>query len=114
MTKRYLEEIFRLRILYNDYNEGTGLDYVTKVILQEARLEKRLTNQLLITMLSAYSKNPINLLIYAPSGVGKNYVINKVASLFPKSDILALAGMTEKALFHRPSGSVNLSSKSYS
>lgn len=42
MTKRYLEEIFRLRILYNDYNEGTGLDYVTKVILQEARLEKKI------------------------------------------------------------------------
>ena len=53
-------------------------------------------------MLSAYSNNPINLLINAPSGVGKNYIISKVSSLFPKSDILALAGMTEKALFHRP------------
>jgi hypothetical protein len=41
------------------------------------------------------------LLINAPSGVGKNYVIKKVSSLFPKSDILLLAGMTEKALFHR-------------
>ena len=77
------------------------LSYVTKVILKEARLEHRLTSQLLITMLSAYSNNPINLLINAPSGVGKNYIINKVSSLFPKSDILALAGMTEKALFHR-------------
>jgi hypothetical protein len=84
-----------------DYDD-LSLHYVTNVILQEARQEKRLTNQLLITMLSAYSKNPINLLINAPSGVGKNYVINKVASLFPKSDILSLAGMTEKALFHRP------------
>jgi HD-like signal output (HDOD) protein len=52
-------------------------------------------------MLSAYSNNPINLLINAPSGVGKNYVINIVASLFPQSDILSLAGMTDKALFHR-------------
>jgi hypothetical protein len=62
----------------------------------------KLTNQLLVTILSAYSKNPINLLINAPSGVGKNYVMNKVVSLFPKSDVLLLAGMTEKALFHRP------------
>jgi len=84
-----------------DDDIGLSLDYVTNVILQEARLEKRLTDQLLITMLSAYSKNPINLLINAPSGVGKNYIISKVSSLFPKSDILALAGMTEKALFHR-------------
>ena len=89
-----------MHILYNEYDDK--LDFVTKVILQEARLEERLTNQLLVTMLSAYSNNPINLLINAPSGVGKNYVINKAASVFPKADILLLAGMTEKALFHRP------------
>ncbi len=77
------------------------LDYVTKIVLLEAKRENRLTNQLLITKLSAYSKNPINLLINAPSGVGKNYVINKVAAVFPKSDISVLSGMTEKALFHR-------------
>ena len=52
-------------------------------------------------MCSAYSNNPINLLINAPSGVGKNYVINKVAELFPENDILSLARMTDKALFHR-------------
>jgi hypothetical protein len=52
-------------------------------------------------MLSAYNNNPINLAINAPSGVGKNYVINIVASLFPQTDIVSLAGMTEKALFHR-------------
>ena len=41
-------------------------------------------------------------MINAPSGVGKNYVINKVAELFPENDILSLARMTDKALFHRP------------
>ncbi|HSF51338.1 MAG TPA: hypothetical protein VLA74_11305, partial [Nitrososphaeraceae archaeon] len=77
------------------------IKFVLDTALKEARKEERLTNQLLITMLSAYSNNPLNLLINAPSGVGKNYVINTVASLFPQSDILSLAGMTEKALFHR-------------
>jgi hypothetical protein len=96
------KENHQMDCLYNELDDNNnGLGYVTKIILQEARLEVRLVTQLLITMLSAYSKNPINLLINAPSGVGKNYVINKVASLFPKNDILALAGMTEKALFHR-------------
>jgi hypothetical protein len=52
-------------------------------------------------MLSAYSNNPINLLINAPSGVGKNYVVNTVSLLFPQIDIVSLAGMTDKALFHR-------------
>ena len=39
-----------------EYDDDLSLHYVTNVILQEARQEKRLTNQLLITMLSAYSK----------------------------------------------------------
>ena len=73
-----------------DNDIGLSLNYVTNVILQEARLEIRLTNQLLITMLSAYSNNPINLLINAPSGVGKNYVINKVSSLYSQNQIYFL------------------------
>jgi hypothetical protein len=84
-----------------DYKIQDKIDYIIDICLKEAKKEDRVVNQLLFTMLSAYSNNPINLLINAPSGVGKNYVINKVSSLFPKSDILALAGMTEKALFHR-------------
>ena len=89
-----------LHLVYDDIEDI--IKFVLDVVLKEARREQKLTKQLLITMLSAYSNNPINLLINAPSGVGKNYVINKVAELFPKNDILPLAGMTDKALFHRP------------
>lgn len=52
-------------------------------------------------MLSAYTNNPINLAINSPSGEGKTYVLQKVGELFPKQDAMFLAGMTEKALFHR-------------
>ena len=48
-----------------------------------------------------YTNNPINLAINAPTGLGKNYIIQKVAELFPKEDVIFLAGLTEKALFHR-------------
>ena len=88
--------------MHIDYGIEDKIEYCLDVILKEAKKENKLTNQLFITMLSAYSNNPINLLINAPSGVGKNYVINKVAELFPEYDILSLAGMTDKALFHRP------------
>jgi hypothetical protein len=87
--------------MHIDYGIENKIEYLLYVILKEARKEEKLSYQLFITMLSAYSNNPINLLINAPSGVGKNYVINIVSSLFPQSDILSLAGMTEKALFHR-------------
>ena len=87
--------------MYIDYKIEDKIKYLLDVILNEARKEEKLSYQLIMTMLSAYSNNPINLLINAPSGVGKNYVINIVSSLFPQSDIVSLAGMTDKALFHR-------------
>ena len=88
--------------MYIDYGIEDKIEYCLDIILKEAKKENKLANQLFITILSAYSNNPINLLINAPSGVGKNYVINTVSSIFPQSDIVSLAGMTEKALFHRP------------
>jgi hypothetical protein len=87
--------------MHIDYGIEDKIGYCLDIILKEARKEEKLSYQLLITMLSTYSNNPINLLINAPSGVGKNYVINIVSSLFPQSDILSLVGMTDKALFHR-------------
>lgn len=75
--------------------------YCVDVILKEAKEEERLIKQILYTMLSAYTNNPINLAINAPSGEGKTYVINKVGEKFPESDVMFLAGMTDKALFHR-------------
>jgi hypothetical protein len=88
-----------MHLVYDDIEDI--IKFVLDTALKEAKKEDRLTKQIFITMCSAYSNNPINLLINAPSGVGKNYVINKVASLFPDYDILSLAGMTDKALFHR-------------
>jgi hypothetical protein len=71
------------------------------IILKEAKREDMLVKQLIYTMLSAYTNNPINLAVNSPSGEGKNYVINKVGDNFPKEDVMFLAGMTDKALFHR-------------
>jgi hypothetical protein len=77
------------------------IQFCIDVILKEARQEETLVKQLVYTMLSAYTNNPINLPVNSPSGEGKNYVINKVGDNFPKEDVTFLAGMTDKALFHR-------------
>lgn len=76
------------------------LAYVQEVILKEAKQEDRLVKQLLYVMLSAKTNNPMNLAINAPTGEGKNWVLEKVASLFPKGDVIKLQGMTDKAIFH--------------
>jgi hypothetical protein len=85
----------------NMSSNSDPMQFCVEVILKEARQEIRLVKQLLFVMLSAFTNNPINLAINAPSGEGKNYVINKVADSFPKQDVVFLAGMTDKALFHR-------------
>ena len=78
------------------------IEYVVNVITKEAPKEKRLTKQVLYTLFSAKSNDPLNLAINAPTGEGKTYVVQKVVDLFPKNDVICLVGMSEKALFHRP------------
>lgn len=77
------------------------MQFCFDTILKEARQEDRLVKQLFYTMLSAYTNNPINLAVNSPSGEGKDYVITKAGDIFPKQDIMFLAGMSDKALFHR-------------
>ncbi|HET7642544.1 MAG TPA: hypothetical protein VFK40_03465 [Nitrososphaeraceae archaeon] len=87
--------------MYIDYGIKDKIQYCLNIILKGSRKENKLAYQLFITKLSAHSNNPINLMINASSGVGKNYVISKVAELFPENDIYFLGGMTDKALFHK-------------
>ncbi len=77
------------------------IDFCTNTIVKKAKGEERLVKQLVYTMLSAYTNNPINLAIKSPSGEGKSYVLNKVAENFPTGDVMIIAGMTDKALFHK-------------
>lgn len=77
------------------------IGFCISVILKEAREETRLVKQIFYCMLSAYTNNPINLAINAPTGEGKNYILQKVGDLFPENDVIFLAGLSEKALYHR-------------
>jgi len=80
---------------------GNPIKFCIDVILKEAREETRLVKQIFYVLLSMYTNNPINLAINAPTGEGKNYVIKKVGELFPSEDVIFLAGLSEKALYHR-------------
>jgi hypothetical protein len=76
------------------------ISYVIDVILKEAKQKERLVKQFLYVMLSAKTNNPFNLAINAPIGEGKNWVLEKVAAVFPEEDVISLHAMTDKALFH--------------
>jgi hypothetical protein len=91
--------------MYTEYQSNTQpencIQFCIDIILKEAKEEDRLVKQISYTMFSAYTNNPINLAINSPSGEGKTYIIQKVGEKFPKEDVMFLAGMTDKALFHR-------------
>src|SRR5438093_9097821 len=86
----------------SEKSDVQGIEFCLNVVTKEAKGETRLPSQIIYTMLSAYTNDPINLAINSPSGEGKSYVLHKVGDLFPSEDIMFVAGMTDKALFHRP------------
>lgn len=77
------------------------LGFCFKIMLREAVKEDRLVKQVSYTMFSTYTNNPINLAINAPSGEGKTHVLTTVGNLFPKTDVIYIAGMSSKAIFHK-------------
>jgi hypothetical protein len=87
-------------MISEDYQNG--LQYVIDVVTKEAVNEEDLVKLILYTCLSAKSNKPINLAINAPSGEGKTHAVMKTIELFPINDVICIAGMTPKALFHRP------------
>lgn len=77
------------------------IQYCIDIILKEAKLEDLVVKQLFYTMLSMYTNDPRNAGVTSPTGEGKNYVIHKVADIFPKEDIINYVGMTQKSIFHK-------------
>lgn len=92
-----VEDAFEFAGDYKDY-----LSYIIKVIIKEAVNEEDLVKLIVYTCLSAKSNKPMNLAINAPAGEGKTHAIIKTIELFPSKDVICIAGMTPKALFHRP------------
>ncbi len=90
-----------IEIPSKEEDDDQPIQFCINTILKEAKNEGRLVKQLLYTMLSAYTNNPINLAIKSPSGEGKSYILHKVGENFPQEDVMFVAGMTDKALFHR-------------
>lgn len=77
-----------------DSKESKKHDLLEEIIIfLKKEIKKEYYNIYLILLngLSAYSSNPINLRILAPSSEGKTYLVNKVSKLFPKTDVLNLS-----------------------
>ena len=70
---------------------------ITNIISKEVVDEEDNVQQVFYTCISAWSKNPQNIRVLAPSGEGKTWLVNHVVDLFPEENVLKLSHATPKS-----------------
>ena len=85
------------------------LDNIIQSLEKEIKEESQNIKQIILTFLSAYTGDPQNTRILAPSGEGKTYLVTKVAQLFPKEDVIILSKATSESLKYNLSKNERLS-----
>jgi hypothetical protein len=74
------------------------LDEIIHTCSKEIKEETDAITQIILTLFSAFTDNPQNTRILAPSGEGKTYLVTKISRLFPQDDIIVLAKATPQSL----------------
>jgi hypothetical protein len=77
------------------------IDFVLKTIMKEAKYDELSIRQIFHGFNSTFTRTPIPHVVNSKnSGAGKSYLLNHVAAFYPEKYILALAGISDKAIFH--------------
>jgi len=73
-------------------------EFVISTIKRTVKKEDVLIRQVFYAGLSAYTLDPINLGVLAPTSEGKTYVVTQVMKYFPTEDVWSIGSMSTKAL----------------
>ena len=74
------------------------LEDILNIVEREVKEESENITQIALTFFSAYTGNPQNTRILAPSGEGKTYLVLKVANHFPSDDVIILSKATPQSI----------------
>ena len=74
------------------------VEFVIQTAEKTIRLESSLTKLILFSALSAYTKDPLNLGIMAPTSEGKTYPVNETINFLPKQDVWLIGSMSPKVI----------------
>jgi len=89
----------------NDFNgkvTAQDIKFLFDTMRKEAPHDVVSLKQLFFGMASAFTKCPTHHSVTSrKTGAGKTHILTLVADYFPKKYVIALAGMSDKALFHR-------------
>jgi len=80
---------------------GTPLKQIEDYLNSKIKNDDKLVRKIFWIYFSAYTDNPINLGILAPSSEGKTYATVEVSKIFPKEDIISVGRMSPTALIHQ-------------
>lgn len=79
---------------------GLPIIQIEKYLNTQVKDDPRLIKQLLRVYFSAYTKNPINMAILAPSSDGKTHATVQVSKIFPEKDFITVGRLSPTALIH--------------
>lgn len=73
------------------------LDAIVDICSREVKEETDNIRQILLTLFSAYTKNPQNTRILSPSGEGKTYLVTKIVEMFPQENVKIISRATPQS-----------------
>jgi hypothetical protein len=90
------------RLVTENQLTNEEINFVLDTMKKEAPYDIVSIKQLFFGMTSAFTKCPIHHSVNSrKTGAGKTHDLTLVAGYFPRKYVIALAGMSDKALFHR-------------
>ncbi len=87
-----------IKKLYDKIPDKNFVQYVINTTQKTIKQENLLTRLITYTALSAYTKEPLNLGIMAPTSEGKTYPVNETIKLFPNQDVWLIGSMSPKVI----------------
>jgi hypothetical protein len=78
-------------------NKASILEKLLQFYKKEVKEEDINIQKILLQGLSAFTPDPINLRIFAPSGEGKTYLINKISATFPEDSLIILSSASAQS-----------------
>ena len=90
-----------VRSLLKKIPDNKFAEFIINTSKKTIKREDALIRLILYTGLSAYTKDPLNLGIIAPTSEGKTYAVSEVMKLFPKQEVWMLGNMSPKGFDSR-------------
>ncbi len=107
-THKCADELRKELDLKKQLRQGDVLKDIVTYLCKEIKKEENNIYRVLLNGISAFTKNPNNSRILAPSSEGKTYLSSKVSVLFPQQNVIQLASASAQSFKYQTSDLVRI------